>query len=172
MNRRSFLSTISAIVAAPSLVRAEPPPLTLPTNAQNEPPLVVEREQCSYCSEWFDAPVGLHHTEQECALNRLTEVTNEIHRQQSAGPSFVGMTPEQFVEEIKGAFPIALRSMRQQGGNSIFEFDVLAPCTFAPPPWLNLGEGFPRYVSFGEILTIYVHAERQDLAALIQSSPL
>lgn len=132
MNRRSFLSKISAIAAAPSLVRAEPPP-----------------------------------------IDKLTTAMNEIHRQQSAGPSFIGMSPEQFADEIKGDFPIALRSTRYQDGSAIFEFDVMAPCSFAPPPWLNLGAGFPRYVSFGDILTIYVHVDRpHGPGALIQSSPL
>lgn len=132
MNRRSFLSTISAIAAAPSLVRAEPPP-----------------------------------------IDKLTTAMNEIHRQQSAGPSFVGMTLEQLVEEIKGDHPFALRHAQQSKGSAVIEFDVMAPCSFTPPSWLNLGPAVPSYVFVGDILSFRVRVGPPfGPAALIQSSPL
>lgn len=131
MNRRSFLSKISAIAVAPSLVRAEPPPIDKPTTTTNET------------------------------------------RQQSAGPSFIGMTLEQLVEAIKGDYPFALRHAQQSKGNARIEFDVMAPCNFAPPSWLDLGPGFPRYVFVGDILSIHVRVDPPfGPAALIQSSPL
>lgn len=27
-------------------------------------------QQCSYCSEWYFAPVSYHHTEEECLQNQ------------------------------------------------------------------------------------------------------
>lgn len=162
MNRRSFLSVIASIAAAPTAVSA----------ASGEPQAPAQ-EQCSICSGWFPRPVELHHSNQECATHRLTTAMNEIHRQQSAGPSFIGMMLEQLVEAIKGDHPFALRHAQQSNGNARIEFDVMASCNFAPPSWLNLGPGCPSYVFAGDILSFHVRVGPPfGPAALIQSSPL
>lgn len=121
MNRRSFLSKLSAIAAAsavaPSAVKAATPG------------------------------------------QQLQDAANEIHRQQSAGSSFIGMPLDQFIAAVKGNYPIAHRGTRTERGNTIVEFDVLATCHYAPPSWLDLGHGFPRSVISGDILAVYVRSD-------------
>jgi hypothetical protein len=95
----------------------------------------------------------------EQLVDRLTAATNEVHRQQSAGPSFIGMSHDQFVAAVKGDYPLSHRGTCVVGTDTVVEFDVLATCSYTPPSWLNLGIHGGRGLCVGDVLSVVVRAE-------------
>jgi hypothetical protein len=98
----------------------------------------------------------------------LTNAANEIHRKQSAGPSFIGMPLDQLVAELRGDHPIEHQRTETRDGNVSVTFVALRTCCYKPPAWLDIGS---CTLVIGDTVTILV-CLRTGRSASILGTPL